>query len=501
MRVFISHSSKNADLALKISEKLEQAGHSCFIAPRDIRSGHEYAEEIIDGIDNSGAVLLLLSEAANSSPHVLREIERAVSKKINIVVYKLEAVELSKSMEYFLMTHQWINEKLDKGYDEIVNCINKLDSEHTSEIDSKDCADPAGKIPPVPAKKSVFKYIIPAAAVVCLCVLAVVAALALRPANIPAAGESETTEESAAEATEKTVISQTDKATEASESTAAQIITVQTDAQTVLPNTEETAEQTPVSQYKEGDRLTLGEYLGEPIEWRIIDLSENGKEALILSDRILTMKAFDAAEGGKYNFYDGKYYWGTSADELDAELERQLRGDNRWELSNIRTWLNSDKENVKYSDREPAAKTMSELKNGYNTEAGFLKSFTPKELQAILTSSVITDGITTQDKVFLLSSEELDLLENADVSIYAVPTDAAREQDGSAWYQLDINDFGVTDHFWWLRNADPLHSSQVYLVNNSYTGDRILSQSAGLEGFGIRPAMRVDLTLISVEEE
>ena len=509
MQVFISHSSQDADTASKICEKLEKAGHSCFIAPRDIRSGHEYAEEIIDGIDRSGVMLLLLSKTANSSPHVLREVERAVSKKINIVVYKLEEVELTKSMEYFLMAHQWINEKLDKGYDEIISCINKLESERAAE-NGGDSDEPEGKSLPVPSKKSPLRYIVPAAAAVCLCALAVVIAVALKPSDIAAVNESEAAKESTAEITEKSTAAQTDKITEASENAAGQTTNLQpsaetaaqntetapTNADTVQPNTEAPSGEGLVFEYEAGDRLTLGEYLGEPIDWRIIELSEDGKEALVISDHILTMKAFDAAEGGKYNFYDGQYYWGTSADELDTELERQLRGDNRWELSNIRTWLNSDRENVKYADREPAAKAMSELKNGYNTEAGFLKSFTPKELKAILTSSIITDGVTTQDKVFLLSAEVLDLLESADISIYAIPTDSAREQDGSAWYQLDLNDFGVTDHFWWLRNADPLHSSQVYLVNNSYTGDRILSESAGLEGFGIRPAMRIDLTLI-----
>ena len=149
MQVFISHSSQDADTASKICEKLEKAGHSCFIAPRDIRSGHEYAEEIIDGIDRSGVMLLLLSKTANSSPHVLREVERAVSKKINIVVYKLEEVELTKSMEYFLMAHQWINEKLDKGYDEIISCINKLESERAAE-NGGDSDEPEGKSLPVP---------------------------------------------------------------------------------------------------------------------------------------------------------------------------------------------------------------------------------------------------------------------------------------------------------------------------------------------------------------
>ena len=118
MSIFISHSSKDADVALKICEILEKNGKKCFIAPRDIRMGKEYAEEIVNGIDHAQAMVLLMSEHANKSPHVLREVERAVSKSIPILVYALEKVELSKSMEYFLMSHQWMNVESGGDYTE-----------------------------------------------------------------------------------------------------------------------------------------------------------------------------------------------------------------------------------------------------------------------------------------------------------------------------------------------------------------------------------------------
>ena len=45
MRVFISHSSENAELAKELCGKLEKNGFPCFLAPRDIRSGFEYAKK------------------------------------------------------------------------------------------------------------------------------------------------------------------------------------------------------------------------------------------------------------------------------------------------------------------------------------------------------------------------------------------------------------------------------------------------------------------------
>ena len=127
MYVFISHSSKDAESAGKVCALLEKAGHTCFIAPRDIPSGKEYAQEIMLGVERSQAVLCMLSANSNSSPHVLREIEHAVSRSIPIVVYKMEEVTLTKSMEYFLMAHQWMNQKPGDGYDAIVKCIDSLE--------------------------------------------------------------------------------------------------------------------------------------------------------------------------------------------------------------------------------------------------------------------------------------------------------------------------------------------------------------------------------------
>ena len=134
MHVFISHSSRDAARAEEACRLLEQAGHTCFIAPRDIPSGKEYAQEIMLGIERSQAVLLMLSANSNSSPHVLREIEHAVSRSLPIVVYKMEEVELNKSMEYFLMTHQWMNQKSDKDYGAIVKCIDSLQSDGVQNV-------------------------------------------------------------------------------------------------------------------------------------------------------------------------------------------------------------------------------------------------------------------------------------------------------------------------------------------------------------------------------
>ena len=129
MNIFISHSSTEFKVAEEVCNLLEEKGHKCFLAPRDIRSGYEYAEEIMNGIESSDIMLILMSQAANQSPHVLREVERAVSKHIPLIVYKLEEVELSKSMEYFLMSHQWVSAYAGATHAQVVRCINQFEKE------------------------------------------------------------------------------------------------------------------------------------------------------------------------------------------------------------------------------------------------------------------------------------------------------------------------------------------------------------------------------------
>ena len=144
---------------------------------------------------------------------------------------------------------------------------------------------------------------------------------------------------------------------------------------------------------------------------------------------------------------------------------------------------------------------MAERKNGYQNEAGFLHGFTEEELAAIVAVDNTTqsnplydaDTVTTTDRIYLLSLEELSWFDDAGISKFALPTQAAVEQDESGWYLLDYNDFHIEECSWWLREPVEGTSSKCYLVGNGYTDQLLRQENAGLEGFGIRPALTVDL--------
>lgn len=512
MQVFLSHSSENSKEVREVCALIEKEGYKCFLAPRDIRSGHEYAEEIIDGIDNSDVMLLLLSEKSNSSPHVLREVERAVSKKIPIVVYELEKVQLSKSMEYFLMTHQWLDSEADKGYKSILTCLSGFSARAAVADEPQAAPDEGNEKPQVyditqsdgnTDKSALISVIVVAASLVLLIVGVVLAFNLLNSADVKddilassepqtsmsTTEQSTTPTESTTSATEQTTTSTT--TTTAATTTSATTTTAATTQTTTeyIPTVVE-----PAINIELGDTVIMGQYNGAPVEWRVIKFNDDGKSAVVLADKILTMKCFDAAESGKYNDYLGESYWTADTSGFDDLMMQMIRGDNRWAYSNIRTWLNSEREVVQYADQAPSYYAMSESKNGYDDEAGFLNGFTDEELAAILTTDVETNGQVTEDKVFLLSEDELQWLAYADVSKYAKPTPEAVEQDDSQWYDVDLNDFGVDNHFWWLRTTVEGSACEAYTVGNSRYEGRLVNCIVGAEGFGIRPAMTIDLT-------
>jgi len=442
MYIFISHSSTDAKSAEKVCALLEGAGHQCFIAPRDIRSGREYAEELMLGIERSDALVLMLSENANTSPHVLREVEHAASRSIPILVYKMGEVTLTKSMEYFLMTHQWLNQKAGTDFSIILESVDMMQEN----LAKRDASGNDAQISISKKQKSGYmKSAVLAAAVFLVAVLA--AALVFFGKKEPQAAVGK--------------------------------------RQLVL-----------------GDTVTLGSYNGEPILWRVIHLSEDGSRAVLITENIITMKAFDAAESTAFNVDGETDYWKYGNEDFeDRALEAKVRGSNEWSSSNIRTWLNADTQVVTFEGGAPVKSVMSEKKNAYDSEAGFLYGFDEAEKAVLVETQVETKGFVetqvTNDRIFLLDLEELVWLEEADVSVLTKPTQAAVNQDATKWYQAFSLDYEVDDYFWWLREPKEDSASQCYIITNGLTADIKTTQTVGIEGFGIRPAATVDAKKIT----
>ncbi|MEA3163786.1 MAG: hypothetical protein QOE88_1604, partial [Verrucomicrobiota bacterium] len=66
--VFISHAHKDKNIANAICQKLESAKVICWIAERDIYAGDDWTEATRKAIGSSRAMVLVLSDNANSAP-------------------------------------------------------------------------------------------------------------------------------------------------------------------------------------------------------------------------------------------------------------------------------------------------------------------------------------------------------------------------------------------------------------------------------------------------
>lgn len=136
-RIFISHSSKDNETASIICDALENNGMKCWIAPRDIPYGKEWAGEISKAIMNSSAFLFLSSGNSNASGQVSREIQLAIENQIPIIPIRLDGAEYSDTNKYYLATihcmFQYDASRVAKLVSDISKAVPKSEEEQKEE--------------------------------------------------------------------------------------------------------------------------------------------------------------------------------------------------------------------------------------------------------------------------------------------------------------------------------------------------------------------------------
>lgn len=234
-------------------------------------------------------------------------------------------------------------------------------------------------------------------------------------------------------------------------------------------------------------------YNGVPITWLVGGHNHYAtNQTVLVSKKIITLKAFDAKE------------------PTNTNASRASYGNNRYGYSNLRQWLNSDKTSW-YSpqhsaDAPPTNENLSSNYNEYDAEAGFLTNFSVDLRNALLNTSLTvakntqTDGggsETVTDKVFLLSNTEVGLTnENSvaegkllslfsnDASRQATPT---QEAVSKSEYKDPYLVSGEPWH-WWLRTPRSDNVVNPRIVFSS----GILNSDAACYGYrGVRPALNM----------
>lgn len=167
----------------------------------------------------------------------------------------------------------------------------------------------------------------------------------------------------------------------------------------------------------------------EDIEWLILEIKEGN--ALVISNHILDSK--------KYN---NDFYAIT------------------WEYCSLRNWLNDDFYNAAFSENEKSLILTQSVSADINPDYN------------------IDPGNSTEDKVFLLSTKEVNFYFNSDEERVSKPTT----------YAIDN---GSRGGFWWLRSpGDRLEDAALVAGDGDVYGGGYL---AGLTGYGVRPALWINL--------
>jgi hypothetical protein len=138
--VFISYPSANKPIADAICNNLESKRIRCWMAPRDILPGQNYAEALYDAIDNSQIFILVFSEKTNNSPHIMSEVQRAFNNNCIIIPFRTEDILPSTALQYYIGAAHWLDaitppleEKIEKLADTVNTFLKKTPQEPSKE--------------------------------------------------------------------------------------------------------------------------------------------------------------------------------------------------------------------------------------------------------------------------------------------------------------------------------------------------------------------------------
>lgn len=234
-------------------------------------------------------------------------------------------------------------------------------------------------------------------------------------------------------------------------------------------------------------------YYGKPIVWKIADKGHTGYPSgsvTLITEKIITLKCVDAIESG------------------NSDSNRRSYGNNRYSLSNIDKWLNSDAAAGKWwaathsADAAPTNANVWSNYNEYDAQAGFLNGFSANMKAALLNTTItvakntVTDGggsETITRKLFLASTTEVGLTnennvaEGSKLAIFSDNNSRLAYPTAEAVNNSEYKTSGLaagSPWWWWLRTP---YASDSYYVRSVYTGGTLHNANAydGLRG--VRP--------------
>lgn len=107
--VFISYSNEDKPVADAVVAGLENKEIRCWFAPRDVIPGTSWGDAIVDAIEASQTMVVILSQNSNRSRQVIREVERAVDSGVVIIPFRIDHIDPTGAMALFLSTEHWLD--------------------------------------------------------------------------------------------------------------------------------------------------------------------------------------------------------------------------------------------------------------------------------------------------------------------------------------------------------------------------------------------------------
>ena len=325
--VFISYSTKDSETAFALLEVLESYGLECWIAPRNIPKGAQWAEEIDKAIQNARVFVVIVSSHSIESKQVPKEIALAVSSCESIFPFRIDDTGLKGTFRYYLSDYQFTDatsdskQKMIELAEIICSSLGKpipakepeskpeqgqetvppVKTEPVSEEKPEPAANSApAKDAPVKNEQKSSKNPLMIGAIAAAAVIAVIVGFVLGgkgkksdvPAEQTASAVQEETQENAAESTpEETQESAPEETQEDAQATTSEDASENTEASTSGSTSAETASEVAIEQ----NQLT-----GLVGSWKKVAYEDRGAETKVNTDDLFTL-----ADGTPYFSLEG----------------------------------------------------------------------------------------------------------------------------------------------------------------------------------------------------
>jgi hypothetical protein len=123
--LFVGHVSEDRSAAVEIVDELERRGIPCWIAPRNVRPGKPFDDEIAEAIETCQAMLLIFSDRCNTSEYIRREVTVAGDVGKVIMPFRIEDARPKGGLRVRLSDLHWIDAFVERprAIDEIVHTL------------------------------------------------------------------------------------------------------------------------------------------------------------------------------------------------------------------------------------------------------------------------------------------------------------------------------------------------------------------------------------------